>query len=909
MKKLNWVLFIIVCFVAAGCLDEKSEFTINPDGSGKVVYEVTIEPMSLRMMGEELAPEEQSRNTAQTILSGSSGVEAWADVSYELTGAGKTHFKGTAYFPDINKLDIQNSFSNFAMTRNEKNEIVIDLKTDEEEGGFGGDEEADVAAGELSEEELDQQIQQTRTEYNQSKMMMSALLSSLKTEAVLHLPGTIEEIGNFEKIDDRSARFSMSGTRMTQAMDAMMADDAFLRQQLRQGEDLSGPDFDNFEINEKIFGEKAPVHIVLAADTEPLFNYAAEMGTAKANYEQMISRLGFEPEKSGNGMDFFEFGGESEPAKAIEGFMEVEEEAAETVAAADPAAAAQAEAELEDNWNDFLHYTVIGRFELARSHAELIVGSQPDPTQLLALSEENQEGYRLLLKMHADSDELREISGKVLDLIEEGRYIRRTDPKIIAEEIRRLSTTIKGRIAATQRLKNAGEYAIPQMLAAIANPDRKNEMAYITEALPKIGRPAIRPLVAALQIQNVAVKVEVIRALGKIGYYEPLPYLKYEIETTDSETIRTQAASAIERIDNTASKIPAAELFFRLGENYYNQDDSLAAAAEYDFANVWFWNAEKQALIRQEVNKDYFDELMAMRACEWTLKADPAVGKAIGLWIAAFYRAESVGEPMPEYFGEGHADAMTYATTAGPEYLHQALERALKDEDAFVALGVVEAMAVNAGEKSLLHRLGTEQPLAKALSFADRKVRYSAAIAFAEANPVNEFVGSDLIVENLAEAVLGQDMDEIGAETAQTYAFRAVSAMHKLAMVRNKIVDLSTALSALIEVTQESAPQMRVLAAGVLAHLESPEAQQAIAAMAMDEANDNSVRIAAFESLALSAKINANLLLSERIEAIYELVGSTEADADLRAAAAGAYGALNLPSEQVKKLILDQSKS
>ncbi|MHC5000323.1 MAG: hypothetical protein ACYTE1_05825, partial [Planctomycetota bacterium] len=350
-------------------------------------------------------------------------------------------------------------------------------------------------------------------------------------------------------------------------------------------------------------------------------------------------------------------------------------------------------------------------------------------------------------------------------------------------------------------------------------------------------------------------------------------------------------------------------LFFRLAENYYNQDDSLAAAAEYDFANVWFWDADKQALIRQEVNQEYFDELMAMRACEWTLKADSAVGKAIGLWIAAFFRAESVGEPMPVYFGEGHADAMTYATTAGPEYLHQALERAINDNDAFVALGVVEAMAANAGEKSLLVRLGTEQPLAKALSFADRKVRYSAAIAFAEANPVNDFVGSDLIVENLAAAVLGQDVDAIGPDMARTYALRAVGAMYKLAMVRNKVVDLSTALPALIEVTQKPDPQMQVLASQVLAHLESPEAQRAIAEMSMAQQNDKTVRIATFASLALSAKINANLLLSGQVDAIYGLVSSTDADADLRAAAAGAYGALNLPSEQVKSLILDQSKS
>lgn len=565
---------------------------------------------------------------------------------------------------------------------------------------------------------------------------------------------------------------------------------------------------------------------------------------------------------------------------------------------------------LAANWNDFLHYTAIGRFELAQKHAEQIINSQPDPTALLELAENNPEGYRLLLRMQENNEQLRQISSQILTIIEQGRYIRRTDPKIIAQEIQRLSTTIRGRIAAEERLKNSGEYAIPQMLAALGDEDRKNEFAYITEALPKIGRPAIRPLTAALQTDNVAVKAEIVRALGKIGYFEPLPHLKLILEKTDSEVLRTQALQAVEQINASALKIPAAELFFTLAEGYYNGDDSLRASAEFDFANMWFWDTEKQALIRHEVNKNYFDELMAMRSAEWALKADPSVGKAIGLWIAAFFRAESVGEPMPAYFGEGHADAMTYATTAGPEYLHQALERALKDEDAYVALGVVEAMAVNAGEKSLLYRLETEQPLAKALNFKDRKVRYSAAIALAEANPVDEFVGSDLIVQNLSAAVLREGADDLGAEIAREYALRAVEAMRKLALVRNKIIDLSAAMPALIKVTEQNEDtQMQTLAVEVLAFLESPDAQRAVAAMALAEQNSIEIRIAAFNALARSAKINANLLLTDQVDAIYVIVSSTQIDALLRAAAAGAYGALNLPSEQVKKLILDQAKS
>jgi hypothetical protein len=171
-------------------------------------------------------------------------------------------------------------------------------------------------------------------------------------------------------------------------------------------------------------------------------------------------------------------------------------------------------------------------------------------------------------------------------------------------------------------------------------------------------------------------------------------------------------------------------------------------------------------------------------------------------------------------------------------------------------------------------------------------------------------VGSDLIVRNLSAALLQEGSDELGADVSRQYALRAVQAMRKLAVIRNSIVDLSVAMPGLIQVTEQNQDtQMQTLAAEVLAFLSSPDAQRAIAAMALSEQNSNDIRVAAFHSLALSAKMNANLLLTEQVEAIYKLVSAFEIDPQLRAAAAGAYGALNLPSEQVKKLILDQAKS
>jgi len=572
---------------------------------------------------------------------------------------------------------------------------------------------------------------------------------------------------------------------------------------------------------------------------------------------------------------------------------------------------------LEENWNDFLHYTKIGRFDMAKGHAQAVLASNPDPVKLLELSRENQQGYQILVRVNevAPDAELADLSGKVLALIEQGRFIRRSDPAIIAEEVRRLSTTDRGWITAVRRLRDAGEYAVPFMLDAMADSSRERELSYIVRALPQIGRDAIRPLAAALQTDNVPLKAQIITALGKIGYPQSQAYLKYIIENDDSAQLRAIAQDSIRQINPDMLQVPAAQLFYELAEKYYYHAQSLAPAEDADFANVWFLDAAAGELVREEVDKNYFNELMAMRTCEWALKADPGFGSAIGLWLAAFFKAESAGvEKMPAYFGDLHADALVYATTAGVEYLHQALARAVKDKNAHVALGVIEALATTAGEKSLLYQIGPSQPLLQALSFNDRMVRYSAAIAIGAAGPKEGFAESRLVVANLAEA-LGQS-PQTGAggangwseEIAESYAVRAAEVMLSLAQARNPVLNLTAAQPALESAVGDA--RIQTLAGRTLAYLDSPGAQRAIAAMALDSNNDPDVRIQAFSSLATSAKINANMLPDEMIDEIYALISSVDAvQEELRSAAAAAYGSLNLPSRKVKDLILDQAKS
>ena len=555
---------------------------------------------------------------------------------------------------------------------------------------------------------------------------------------------------------------------------------------------------------------------------------------------------------------------------------------------------------VEDDWREFLHYSAIGRFDVAAGYGQKLIDSSPDPLKLLALTEENPASYALLIRLDANRGELKSVTSKILEIIEQGRYARRSDPKIIIEEVKRLSSTIRGKYTAIARLKNAGEYAIPYMLDAMGDDSRKDEFVNITSSLDKIGPHSLRPLTTALQTNDLIIKAEIIKALGGIGYTQPLGYLKYIAENDQSGELRQLAAASIAKINPTMAQLSAAELFFQLGEQYYYNAESLQPPADYDYANLWFWDTQQRRLKREEVSKDYFGELMGMRACEWALRADANIEKAISLWLTAFFRAEAKGLVQPKYFGPGHADAMTYATTAGAKYLHEALARAIRDNEAIVALNIVEALAKNAGEKSLMFRLQTTQPLVSALSFDDRSVRYSAAIAIGLAGPVDNFTESPLVSQNLAEAVTQTESDE--------YALRAAEAMLKLAVTRNKVIDLSLAINQLSQATMDIRPAIQIFAGKILAHLSSPDAQRPIAAMAMDEQNDIQVRIAAFESLGTSAKLNGLMLLEEQVDAIYAMVGSVDSDAELRSSAAAAFGAMNLPGRKVKDLILDQAE-
>jgi hypothetical protein len=320
MGKFSRILLIVGLASVVGCIETKDEFTVNPDGSGKVTHELTLPAMNLEagfqtmgggapgemgggkppsdMGGSKPSdPQAELKKSVREILSKSAGVDAWKDVSYKVTDDGRMYFKGTAYFPDINGLSIRSpnissDMMRLSFTRNGLGEITIEIKGQEQPGAANAPQTA-LPAPAVPEEKLGELIQQAKVQYQQSRAMIQGVFSGLKVETILHLPGQIKEVSNFERIDDSTVRLAFDGAKTLRIVDRIMQDDDWLREQIRTGKDpmSSGPESD-LMLNEMLFGQRAPIRVVVAGTAKPLFDYSTEAAAAKTNYTSMLGELG-----------------------------------------------------------------------------------------------------------------------------------------------------------------------------------------------------------------------------------------------------------------------------------------------------------------------------------------------------------------------------------------------------------------------------------------------------------------------------------------------------------------------------------------------------------------------------------------------------------------------------------------
>jgi hypothetical protein len=142
----------------------------------------------------------------------------------------------------------------------------------------------------------------------------------------------------------------------------------------------------------------------------------------------------------------------------------------------------------------------------------------------------------------------------------------------------------------------------------------------------------------------------------------------------------------------------------------------------------------------------------------------------------------------------------------------------------------------------------------------------------------------------------------LDANVVNEFALRAAHLLARLAISRGQVLDLHPALISLLGSLGDARPEIAKAVGDTVALIESPQVQPALLDRAADPQTPEDVRQSLYRSLATSAKFYGDQLQPQQIAALRQTV-ATEANQEVRSAAAEALGALNAPVQNVAQLI------
>ncbi|HEY7090530.1 MAG TPA: hypothetical protein VH518_20700 [Tepidisphaeraceae bacterium] len=705
-------------------------------------------------------------------------------------------------------------------------------------------------------------------------------------------------------------------------------------------------------------------------------------------------------------------------------------------AGAGAAAAAEVSPELKTAVESFWHYGKVARYDLANTEGQKIIAAGADPEAILrtfeATASARGDNLDEWLIRWQRVDPMKDITGQLVKVISDGYRARRSSPAFILEQINRLGVNERAYGLGMSRLRESGELAVPFMIEILRDPAKKNMTPLVRRALRDLGQYSLNPLVASTEMKDWDTLTVIVGVLGDLGYPGSAPYIARLLESDETPAaVKGAATDALSRLGVGTSLVgmKSSDLFYDLGEKFYYNQSSIVADSRWPTANIWYWGAN--GLERKEVPHQIYNDLMAMRSAEYTLKQGGARSDdALSLWLAANYKREAdlpEGEKdatRPDNYPPGHY----WGVSGGAKYLEPALARAIKDRNAAVAYRATRSLQEIVGQSNLV--LNSAHPLVRATQFPDRKVRFESAFALAEAMPQSGYEGAQRVVPLLAEAlaqtgqpsvlVVMPSQDEAnklvdglkgvgfaaaGATTAEAaanvavtlpavdvlvvsedlgagnidnlfimanenarlagaarlvmvktaasmyeprkvtepllstttatdaaglksaieaarakagalpmdpavatdYATRAGNLMLKIGASRQGVYPLAPAKPTLLAALSDARPDIVKLSGQVLGWLNDKEAQSGLLAAASDEKAADDVKISLYKSLATNARNYGNMLESNQIDMLEKVVADAT-NLDVRSAAAEARGALNLPADQAKKLIVQQSK-
>lgn len=463
--------------------------------------------------------------------------------------------------------------------------------------------------------------------------------------------------------------------------------------------------------------------------------------------------------------------------------------------AADATAEAKAAASAEATKNasllaDFVHYVRIQNYDLAEAVGTELLGKGLSNADFVGLVEASGEVTRFeeSVQRAMRVTQLEKTAAGLAKAFDSGKLERARNPEQIAENIKLLTTTDRGRRLAEERLVYAGEYAMPQLLEAFLDRSNTQRRAAVQRVIVSLGRQAVIPLTTAMLKVGAVQQEQIAQVLGSIPHRTSLPFLADLASTATVEAVKSAATTSFSRIaagESNLSLADAATLYRSLADVYYAERSDVTSFPGED--NQILWGYEPGAgLVMTAIKTPVYHEAMAMRLSVRAMQIESASGGAspetLAMWVASNFSREidtPEGYDNPAYPVSGpdaRRSATYYAVAAGADVAQRVLSRAIGDRDTPLARQAISAVEKTAGGKDLWSGSNSSAPLLAALNYPNRRVQYEAALALAAAQPNAAFAGSDRVVPTLASTIRGATTQYAIVLTPEPEQYQAIRA-------------------------------------------------------------------------------------------------------------------------------------
>jgi CheY-like chemotaxis protein len=375
----------------------------------------------------------------------------------------------------------------------------------------------------------------------------------------------------------------------------------------------------------------------------------------------------------------------------------------------------------------------VGKYDLALEYLKGFLGKNPKMKSVAVTDEElvqieAADGMSSFLRL-LTIPQLREEAKPLLERVSAAVKRHVSDPERLKKYVQNLNATPEERVYAIGELKRSGPAAVPYLVDALRATEGATQHAKILSALLALDKSIVPPLLAALDIDDTTLRLEILEILKQRAETSAVPYLWHLAASPQiPDLVRKKATDALAYfLGKGRDQLPAAKVALtQEAEKYYQHKVRFISPEE---VTVWSWDKEKKQLHSRTVTANEAEEFYGLRFAGQALDLDPTYQPAqiVYLSLALEKGFERAGLDQP--LEKGAPAVKELVRTVNPNLINAVLDRALADHRLPVILGSVRALGDLHDVRSVGPDRNRPPPLVRALYYPDRRVQMAAADA------------------------------------------------------------------------------------------------------------------------------------------------------------------------------------